>query len=79
MESTGYSRKLDSTGRLVIPTKLREQMGLITGQEYSFYTLEDDEGRKFICIECPGIDERTLEEARRIVQKYGMNFGQNNS
>lgn len=71
MESTGLTRKLDSTGRLVIPTKLREKMGLITGQEYSFYTLEDDEGRKFICIECPGIDEKTLEEARRIVEKYG--------
>ncbi len=72
MESTGYSRKLDSTGRLVIPTKLREQMGLIVGQEYPFYTMEDDTGRKFICIECPGIDEATIEEARRIVQKYGM-------
>ena len=74
MQSTGYSRKLDSTGRLVIPTKLREQMGLETGQEYSFYTLETDDGRKFICIECPGIDEQTLEEARRIVAKYGMKF-----
>lgn len=72
MQSTGYSRKLDSTGRLVIPTRLREQMGLVVGQEYSFYTMEDDEGRKFICIECPGIDEKTLEEARRIVAKYGL-------
>lgn len=73
MESTGYSRKLDSTGRLVIPTRLREQMGLIIGHEYSFYTLEDDNGRKFICIECPGIDANTLAEARRIVAKFGMN------
>ncbi len=72
MESTGFSRKLDSTGRIVIPKKLVEQMGLITGQEYSFYTLEDNEGRKFICIECPGIDAKTLEEARRIVEKYGL-------
>lgn len=71
MEDTGYSRKLDSTGRLVIPTKLRERMGLVTGQEYTFYTLEMD-GRKFICIECPGIDEETLAEARRLVAKYGM-------
>ena len=49
-------------------------MGLEAGKEYSFYTLEDDSGRKFICIECPGIDEQTLEEARRIVAKYGMKF-----
>lgn len=74
MQSTGFSRKLDSTGRLVIPTKLREQMGLMVGQDYDFYTLETDDGRKFICIECPGIDEKTLEEARRIVAKYGMKF-----
>ena len=49
-------------------------MGLEPGKEYSFYTLEDDTGRKFICIECPGIDQQTLEEARRIVAKYGMKF-----
>ena len=79
MESTGYSRKLDSTGRLVIPTKLRDKMGMMAGQEYQFYTMEDETGRRFICIECPGIDEQTLEEARRIVQKYGMKSGQNNS
>lgn len=72
MKDTGYSRKLDSTGRIVIPTKLREQMGLVAGQDYSFYTMEDDAGRKFICIECPGIDEETLAEARRIVEKYGL-------
>ena len=74
LENTGYTRKLDSTGRLVIPTKLREQMGLVIGDEYPFYTMETDEGRKFICIECPGIDEKTLEEARRIVEKYGAKF-----
>lgn len=74
MESTGFSRKLDSTGRLVIPTKLREKMGMMQGTEYHFYTHEDENGRRFICIECPGIDEKTLEEARRIVEKYGMKF-----
>lgn len=64
------TRKLDATGRLVIPTKLRERMGMIVGKEYPFYTMIDDEGRRFICIECPDIDEKTLEEARRIVEKY---------
>ena len=74
IESTGYSRKLDSTGRLVIPTKLREQMGLETGKEYSFYTLETNSGRKFICIECPGINREKIEEARRLIAKYGKKF-----
>ena len=74
MEDTGYSRKLDSTGRLVIPTKLREKMSMMVGNEYHFFTHEDDTGRRFICIECPGIDEKMLEEARRIIEKYGMKF-----
>lgn len=77
MNSTGYSRKLDSTGRLVIPTKLREKMGLIPGREYQFYTMEDEAGRRFICIECPAITNEMLDEARRIVQKYGMKSSQN--
>ena len=71
MQSTSYSRKLDSTGRIVIPKRLLEQMGMIQGQEYHFFTHEEN-GRKFVCIECPGIDEQTLAEARRIVEKYGL-------
>lgn len=58
----------------MLPKPLREQLGLINGNEYEFYIHEDDEGRKFLCIECPGIDEQTLAEARRIVEKYGMKF-----
>lgn len=72
MESTKYSRKLDGTGRIVIPKRLLEQMGMIQGKEYSFFTHEEPDGRKFVCIECPGIDEQTLAEARRIVEKYGL-------
>lgn len=72
MEGTSYSRKLDGTGRIVIPKPLLERMGMIKGNEYNFFTHEEPNGRKFICIECPGIDEQTLAEARRIVEKYGL-------
>lgn len=70
IEETKYSRKLDSTGRLVIPTRLREQMGLETGEEYTFYIGQDDEGSKYICIKCPGIDEKAVEEARKIIEQW---------
>ncbi len=72
MIDTGYSRKLDTTGRIVIPTKLRDRMGMVIGNEYPFFTYEDETGRKFICIECPGINEEMLAEARRIVAKFGL-------
>lgn len=63
---------MDSMGRIVIPRKLREKMGLDVGQEYSFFTYQDDEGRNFICIESPSVTEQTLEEARRLVEKFGI-------
>lgn len=72
MRITEYSRKLDTMGRIMLPKRLREKLGLIEGNEYTFYTHEEDDGRKFLCIECPGIDQATLEEARRLVEKYGM-------
>lgn len=72
MESTGYSRKLDTMGRIMLPKPLREQLRLVIGEEYEFFRYEDKDGHTFLCIKCPEIDEATLEEARRIVQKYGM-------
>lgn len=63
---------MDTTGRLVIPTKLRNRLGMVIGQMYHFYTMEDEAGRRFICIECPDPDEKTLSEARHIVETYGM-------
>ncbi len=75
MEQTKYSRKLDSSGRLMIPIRLREEMGLISGTEYAFFTHEMD-GRKFICIECPSITQAKLQEAMQIVQANGMKIVQ---
>ena len=40
MKKTKYSRKLDANGRLVIPSKLREEVGLELGETYTFYTYE---------------------------------------
>lgn len=72
LKDTGYVRKLDSTGRIVIPTKIKERMGMKTGVEYPFYTMETEDGKSFICIQCPGVNEDMLEEARRLIKKYGL-------
>ena len=56
----------------MIPVRLREQMGMVSGQEYYFSTCED-EGRKYICIDCgPSSDAQSLEQAIQILQKNGM-------
>lgn len=76
MESTPFSRKLEQSGRLMIPVKLREQVGLVPGKEYSFFTHEEN-GRKFICIDC-GVPESqvSLEEAMKVIQANGLKIVQ---
>lgn len=76
MAETTFSRKLDSSGRIMIPIKLRDQMGLIPGREYYFSTMEKN-GRRYICIDCGTVESPTsLEEAMQIVQASGMKIVQ---
>lgn len=72
MESTNFSRKLDTMGRIMIPIKLREELGLTIGNEYDFF-LHEENGRKYICIDCGNaVSADELEQARQLVKKYGL-------
>jgi bifunctional DNA-binding transcriptional regulator/antitoxin component of YhaV-PrlF toxin-antitoxin module len=42
MRQTEYSRRLDSSGRLVVPAKLREELQMETGDEYHFFIHEHE-------------------------------------
>ena len=47
----------------MLPIRLREQLGFISGREYSFYLYEKN-GEKYLCIKCPNnkeIDEEPEE------------------
>ncbi len=77
MKETGYNRKLDTSGRIMIPSRLRDQLGLIPGQEYYFFTHEEN-GHHFICIDVGTTSEMTLEQAKQILQQNGLKIVQNN-
>lgn len=70
MTKTEYSRKLDSAGRLVIPSKLRDTLGLCTGDELEFYIIEED-GRTYLAVECPKM-ESEVERAKRVLREAGF-------
>lgn len=70
-EETEYSRKLDTCGRLVIPSKLREAMRLEVGENYPFYTTIDEKGQSWLCIPCPGA-ETEIDKAKRLLREAGI-------
>ena len=70
MRKTEYSRRLDASGRLVIPVKLREEMKMENGDEYEFF-IHEHNGRKFLCIECFRIEDE-IEKAKRILREAGI-------
>lgn len=70
MRETEYSRRLDSSGRLVIPSKLREELQMEIGDEYNFY-IHEHEGRTYLCVECFR-KENEIEKAKRILREAGF-------
>lgn len=71
MEKTKYARKIDSMGRITIPIRLREELGLEIGEIYDYYTTMVD-GKKFLCIECPGPSQIEIEKAKEILKSAGL-------
>ena len=74
MAESTYSRILDASGRIMIPIRLRDQLGLVVGREYTF-EIRQINGRNYICIDC-GMNTE-LEEAMKLVQNAGLKVVQN--
>lgn len=74
MAESTYSRKLDAMGRIMIPVRLRDQLGLIPGREYTFEVRTFND-RNYICIDC-GLNTE-LEEAMKLVKRAGLKVVQN--
>ena len=70
MRETEYSRRLDSSGRLVVPSKLREELRMEVGDEYAFFIHEQD-GKTYLCVECYR-KENEIERAKRILAEAGI-------
>ena len=70
MTKTQYARRLDTMGRLVLPIRLREELGLTIGETFEFF-LHEENGKNYLCIECPE-QETELQKALKILEKNGM-------
>lgn len=74
MRKTEYSRRLDSSGRLVIPSKLREELRMEVGDIYDFF-IHEQNGKTYLCVECFRKEDE-IERAKRILAEAGIQISQ---
>ena len=70
MKQTEYSRKVDSNGRIIIPSQLRDQLD-IRPQDLLDFFIHEENGRTYLCIECIRVEDE-LERAKRILREAGI-------
>ena len=68
MKKTQFARQIDSIGRLLIPVKLRNQLGINAGDILDIFLHEDDNG-KYLCLKYSDseIPEDEVEKAKKIL------------
>lgn len=70
MKQTEYSRKVDSNGRIIIPSQLRDQLD-IRPQDLLDFFIHEENGRTYLCIECIRVEDE-VERAKRILREAGI-------
>ncbi len=70
MVETGFGRKLDSSGRLVIPIRLRERLRMNDGQVYQFF-IHEENGKTYLCVECPEVKDE-ITNALEVLKRNGF-------
>ena len=70
MEQLEYSRKVDNSGRVIIPAQLREKLDIRPGDSLDFY-LHEHEGKAFLCFHAFRV-ETEIEKAKRILREAGI-------
>ena len=73
MKQTEYSRRVDSSGRIIIPSQLRDELDIRPGDTHEFYNHEH-QGKTYLCIECFRVEDE-VEKAKRILREAGIKVG----
>jgi AbrB family looped-hinge helix DNA binding protein len=73
MKQTEYSRRVDSSGRIIIPSQLRDELDIRPGDTHEFY-IHEHEGKTYLCIECFRVEDE-VEKAKRILREAGIKVG----
>lgn len=64
-------RKIDASGRIIIPKSLRDRLKVAEGDEMEFYTISDN-GVEYIGLTKNGLADPRLEIARAVLEELGI-------
>ena len=70
MVHTEYARKVDTNGRVIIPSQLRDQLDIRPGDAMEFF-IHEENGKTYLCIECYRVEDE-IEKAKRILREAGI-------
>lgn len=70
MVHTEYARKIDSNGRVIIPSQLRDQLDIRPGDSMEFF-IHEENGKTYLCIECYRVEDE-IEKAKRVLEAAGF-------
>lgn len=72
IEPTTYFRKLDSVGRVIVPSKLRDKYNIVDGAELQYIHMVDKEsGKHYIGFEVESPNAKD-EKLNRLLTEYGI-------
>lgn len=72
MIQTEYARKVDSNGRVIIPSQLRDQLDIRPGDAMEFF-IHKENGKTYLCIECFRVEDE-IEKAKRVLEAAGFSL-----
>lgn len=72
MVHTEYARKVDTNGRVIIPSQLRDQLDIRPGDAMEFF-IHEENGKTYLCIECYRVEDE-IEKAKRVLEAAGFSL-----
>ena len=72
MKQTQFARKVDSNGRVIIPSQLRDQLDIRPGDTMEFF-IHEENGKTYLCVECYRVEDE-IEKAKRVLEAAGFSL-----
>ena len=73
VEETTYFRKIDTAGRIIIPSKLRTTYNISEGTELQYHIICDDDNTYYLAVKVKEpAQEAEADEVQKLIKEYGL-------